>query len=120
MQPINPRSLTFQTLHLLQEGQALWADPAVQSRGWGARPLVNDSRLTMRLLALKAGAEIPEHAAPGSISVHVLTGRISFTAGGQPTEAGPGDAVTVPQEVRHARSGLEDSLVLVTVGAPNP
>ena len=116
----SPYALSFKTLRLLEEGRALRADPVFIERGWGARPLVSDPRLTLRLLRLKAGATIPEHAAPGAISVQVLEGRIRFTAAGEETQAGPGDLITVPQEVKHTLWGLEDSLVLVSVGAPNP
>ena len=45
--------------------------------------------LRLVLLALRAGAELKTHTAPGVISVQVLEGRITFTAGPQVAELAP-------------------------------
>ena len=72
--------------------------------------------LRQTLIALAAGRGLDEHDSPGEATVHVLHGRVRLTAGDLTWEGSAGDLLVVPQE-RHGLSALEDSAVLLTVGA---
>jgi quercetin dioxygenase-like cupin family protein len=65
-------------------------------------------------LVVPAGKDIPEHAAPGDITVHCLAGAVDFTADGRTTRLTPGRLMYLAEGVRHALRGVEDAIVLVT------
>jgi quercetin dioxygenase-like cupin family protein len=72
--------------------------------------------LRQTLIALAAGYGLDEHDNPGEATLHVLQGRMLLVAGDIEWEGSPGDLLIVPQE-RHALHAIEDSAVLLTVGA---
>ncbi|MFC5061874.1 cupin domain-containing protein [Actinomycetospora atypica] len=72
--------------------------------------------LRQTLIAIAAGRDLAEHESPGEATVHVLHGRVRLTAGDLVWEGLAGDLLVVPPE-RHGLSALEDSAVLLTVGA---
>jgi quercetin dioxygenase-like cupin family protein len=82
----------------------------------GAPPatLAKTETLKIRRLSLLQGRPIPAHQVPGEITVHCLTGRIAFTAGGTTREVGAGQLVVLAAGEPHSLVGLEDSTVLVT------
>ncbi len=79
--------------------------------------LVRDDGLDVVLIALKSGGTLPEHRAPGPITVLVLEGRVAFSANGQRLEAGPHDLLTLEAHALHAVEALEPSALLVTIAA---
>ncbi|TSA79512.1 hypothetical protein FNU79_17865 [Deinococcus detaillensis] len=69
-------------------------------------------------MVLKAGTGLPEHTAPGPISVLVLDGCAAFTSQGTQLDLGPHELVTLPARVPHAVMALEDSALLITIAEP--
>ena len=76
--------------------------------------LVKAPYLKVVRLVVPAGKDIPEHAAPGDITVHCLTGAVDFTADGRTVRLTPGQLIYLTVGVRHALKGVEDTIVLVT------
>jgi quercetin dioxygenase-like cupin family protein len=72
--------------------------------------------LRQTLVALAAGYGLDEHDSPGEATLHVLHGRVRLAAGDLEWEGSPGDLLIVPPQ-RHSLHALEDSAVLLTVGA---
>ncbi|MFG6444810.1 cupin domain-containing protein [Microbacterium sp. P07] len=70
--------------------------------------------LRQTLIALRAGEQLAEHENPGEATLHVLTGRVTLTAGEVFWNGSPGDLLTIPDE-RHALDAIEDSVILLTV-----
>jgi quercetin dioxygenase-like cupin family protein len=95
----------------------LLADPAALSR---STTLLRENGLRCLLLHLKAGEEIPEHRAPGAISVHCLQGQVLFSEGEATTELHPGLLLTVAPNAPHALQAREESVLLVTLAQPVP
>jgi quercetin dioxygenase-like cupin family protein len=79
--------------------------------------LVRDDGLDVVLITLKLGGTLPEHRAPGPITVLVLEGRVAFSANGQRLEAGPHDLLTLEAHALHTVEALEPSALLVTIAA---
>jgi quercetin dioxygenase-like cupin family protein len=75
--------------------------------------------LRQTLIALTAGHGLGEHDNTGEATVHVLHGRVRLVAGDVAWEGSPGDLLIVPQD-RHTLHAIEDSAVLLTVGARRP
>lgn len=71
--------------------------------------------LRLVLLALRAGAELKTHTAPGVISVQVLEGRIAFTAGAQVAELAPGQLLTLHAGIPHSVVARTEAVFLLTL-----
>ena len=91
---------------------------AQASSGRSARTVYGGHEHVLRqtLIALVAGRRLDEHESPGEATVHVLQGRVRLEAGDLEWEGSPGDLLIVPQR-RHTLYAIEDSAVLLTVGA---
>jgi quercetin dioxygenase-like cupin family protein len=70
--------------------------------------------LRQTMIALLGGHRLDDHANPGEATVHVLSGRVTLTAGGNAWNGSPGDLLIVPDSI-HSLEALEDSVVLLTV-----
>lgn len=66
-------------------------------------------------LILPAGKVIPEHKAPGAITVHCLEGEIAFTAFGKTQTLTNGQMLCLPKAEPHALTAAQNSSVLVTI-----
>jgi quercetin dioxygenase-like cupin family protein len=73
----------------------------------------HEHALRQTVVALADGAELGEHDNPGEATVHVLTGRVRLSAGGNEWDGRRGDLLVVPDE-RHSLLALEDAVVLLT------
>lgn len=70
--------------------------------------------LRQTLIALKAGAALGEHEAPGEATLQVIQGQVVLHADGDEREAGGGDHLVIPP-ARHDLVARSDSVVLLTV-----
>ncbi len=66
-------------------------------------------------LIVPAGALIPRHEVPGSITLHCLEGRIELDLEGSSLELGANEWVHLEGGAPHAVRGIEDSSVLLTI-----
>ena len=101
--------------------EQLGSAAATASSGRSARTVYGGHEHVLRqtLIALIAGHGLDEHEGPGEATLHVLHGRVRLVAGGDEWEGSPGDLLVVPRE-RHTLDAIEDSAVLLTVGAHRP
>jgi quercetin dioxygenase-like cupin family protein len=60
--------------------------------------------LRQTLVALAADTSLSEHENPGEATVHVLTGRLRLTAGGDSWEGRRGDLLVVPAALACSRA----------------
>jgi len=86
--------------------------------GQNARTLIKYDDLRVVLMALKAGARIPEHKANGRISVQVLSGHVRFNALGRAFNLLPGSLVALDERAPHDLEALEESAILLTIAWP--
>lgn len=77
--------------------------------------LFQESGLRGLLLHLKAGEQIPDHSAPGSIAIQCLKGEVIFSSGEEQTTLTPGGLVSLAPAVPHRLRAQQDSLLLVTI-----
>ena len=86
--------------------------------GQNARTLIKYDDLRVVLMALKAGARIPEHKANGRISVQVLSGHVRLNALGRAFNLLPGSLVALDERAPHDLEALEESAILLTIAWP--
>ncbi len=77
--------------------------------------LHRDDRRLFTLLALDADAEIPEHAAPGPVVIHIVAGKVEFTLHGRAVPLSAGQLLVLDSGVRHAVRALADSGLLLEI-----
>lgn len=77
--------------------------------------LVKTEKLHILRLVVSAGKEIPQHSAPGELIVQCLEGRIAFSCLERSQELAGGDLLYVPDSEPHSLTGLEDSVLLLTI-----
>jgi quercetin dioxygenase-like cupin family protein len=78
--------------------------------------LVKNEAFEAIRLAVPKGHEVcHNHQVEGPITVHCLEGSIAFTAEGETHAVRAGQWLFLPGGVPHTITGLEDSLVLLTV-----
>lgn len=94
----------------------------IDVRPWGdALPqavtttLVTTDRMKVIRMALPAGKTIPDHRAPGEITVQCLEGRVEFQAHGRSETLEAGRMLYLAAGEPHALTATEDSSVLVTL-----
>ncbi len=104
------------SISLTELAHALLTQATTTHSGRAARTVLGGSDRVLRhtVMALRAGAELADHTAPGNASLQVLLGRVRLSSASGATEGGPGTLMVVPPE-RHGLAALEDSVVLLSV-----
>jgi quercetin dioxygenase-like cupin family protein len=67
------------------------------------------------LEVLQRGAELPEHCAPGSMTIQVLEGEIRFCAGDEVFRIRDGEALALPAGRTHSVEAVQDTAFLLTI-----
>lgn len=67
------------------------------------------------LIGLHKDAELPEHTADGTISVHVLEGHVVFKKGTEEVKLLQHNIVTLHEHIPHSVLAMEDSIFLLTI-----
>lgn len=76
--------------------------------------LAKTDAFELKRLSLAKGADVPEHHAPGPITVHCLSGRVAFKVGGVDHDLAAGHLLHLTPREPHSLVAVEDSVVLVT------
>lgn len=77
--------------------------------------LLKGRQLELIRLVLKAGDALPEHAAPGELTLQGVEGRLVLTTPAGRVEVSAGDLVHLAAGEPHAVHALEDASALITV-----
>ena len=113
--PTDRLARTTASFNLAGELENLRAEPAWQSGDRNARTLSKKPRLTVVLMALKIGACLEKHEAPGPISIHALAGRVRVHLASETVELAPGEILTVDGGLTHDVEALAESAILLTI-----
>jgi len=77
--------------------------------------LIKSQQVRVTLIALKKGSKLPEHHAPGRMTLAVISGKIKFEVSKEEKELGQHEIVALQERLPHAVEALEDSAVLLTI-----
>ncbi len=97
----------METLNILEE-------IAFDDKKPSFRTLLQGSGSRVMLLCLRAGQLVPEHSAPGPMTIHALSGRAKFYDGNTPLEMKAGTLIRL-ESGKHRVEALEDAVLLVTI-----
>jgi quercetin dioxygenase-like cupin family protein len=100
---------------LAAETAALSAVESAQVEGHNAKTLIKHSDFTVVLVALKAGASLPEHQTEQRVSIHTLSGRVRLRLPSETVELPAQHLLTLDHAVPHDVEAIEDSAILLTV-----
>jgi quercetin dioxygenase-like cupin family protein len=111
--PVNGTALVFD---LEGEADALKAEAPWRSHGHNAKTLVKHPDFRVVLIALKAGARMPEHKADQCITIQALSGRLRLHLRERTLELPAGALLALEQTVLHDVEALEESVFLLSLG----
>jgi quercetin dioxygenase-like cupin family protein len=100
--------------------ERLRREPEYAANGRNGTTLVKNAELRVVLEALREGAGMAEHRAPGPITVQVLEGQIRFRVGETIRTLRPGELLVLPARIPHAVQAARDSAFLLTIVLPGP
>lgn len=113
--PTSRLARTTASFNLADELEHLHAEPAWQAADRNATTLSKKSNLRVVLMALKAGARLEKHQAPGPITIHAVSGRLRVHLAIDTVELAPGEILSVDSGLPHDLEALEQSAVLLTI-----
>jgi quercetin dioxygenase-like cupin family protein len=90
------------------------------ARDRAARTLVKDDQLSVVLVGVRAGGEIREHVAEGSITIHVLEGCIDLDVDGANRSLGAGMLMFLAGGIPHSVFSSEGGIFLLTIANGSP
>ena len=76
------------------------------------RTLAHGERTLLAEVRLARGAVIPEHRHPQEQTGYLVAGRLEFSVAGESLVAEPGSSWSLPADLSHGASALEDSVVV--------
>lgn len=80
--------------------------------------IVKTEGMRIVMIALKPGAELKTHTAPGAISVQVLEGKIQFNTENASIELYKGQLLTLQLGLAHSVTASLESIFLLTISMP--
>jgi len=117
--PTGRLAMAAASFNLGRELENLRAEQAWQAGDRNAKTLFKKPGLRVVLLALKSGARLEKHEAPGSITIHALAGRLRVRLASETIELEPGEILSVDSGLTHDLEALEQSAILLTVAGAN-
>lgn len=90
--------------------------PEDNKAGRRAEILLKEDDLRVTLITMRAGIELDEHSAAGTISIQVLAGRFEVTYTGGSVTIGPGEFLSLRRDVKHSVKSVKSGAFLLTLG----
>ena len=103
-------------VQLTEQLERLRQESTWRTSGRNAITLTKEPGLRLVLMLLGKGTKIPEHRAAGPLTLHVLSGSVTFRAGNRAETLGPGGLIVLESAVEHqVEAPLEESACLLTL-----
>ena len=84
-----------------------------------SKTLLKTEHMRLLLIAIKSGAKMPDHHVDAPITIHVIAGRVKFSAGKKTVEMNAGMIQPLEPSVVHSVEATEASALLVTMAWPS-
>jgi quercetin dioxygenase-like cupin family protein len=100
--------------HLSQDERLL--DPDLLARhGRTARTIVKEGPVRLTIMGIAAGGVLPPHSTDAHVTIHLLEGEVTFSAGGRDYVLHIGDVLVLAPGVEHGARSVEGGVFLLTV-----
>lgn len=86
-----------------------------RERGRNAITLTKEPGLRLVLMVLGKGTKISEHQAAGPLTLHVLSGSVTFRTRDRADTLGAGELIVLEAAIDHEVEALQESVVLLTL-----
>jgi quercetin dioxygenase-like cupin family protein len=80
-----------------------------------AQILIKTDTLRVVLITMLKGGRLPDHTAPGPITIHVLRGKMNVSIEGGSQVLSEGELVSMAPGVMHSVEGVEEGAFLLTI-----
>lgn len=110
-----PAAVPLLHVRTAEQVERLQKEPTWRTSGRNAITLTKEPTLRLVLMALGKGTRLAEHQAAGPLTLHVLSGSVSFRAAGRTETVAPGELIVLESAVEHEVEALEDSACLLTL-----
>ena len=102
-------------VHHLTDDEMLIDRALVAQHGRSARTLLKEGPLRVTMIALAPNGQLPPHSTVGPISIQLVEGDITFTAGGKDYELAMRDLLVIAADVEHSARSTSGGAFLLTV-----
>ena len=114
--PMHQMARALLTFDLGAGVEQLRAEEGWQQGSRNAKTLVKHPDFRVVLIALEAGARMPEHKADQCITIQALSGRLRLHLPAETVELPAGALLALEQTVLHDVEALEESVFLLSLG----
>jgi quercetin dioxygenase-like cupin family protein len=111
--PVTGTALTF---NLAAEAEHLMREPSWNAHGHNAKTLVKHPDFRVVLIALRAGARMPEHKTDHCVTIHALEGKLRLHLPGSTIDLARGELLALEQTVLHDIEAVADSVFVLSLG----
>ncbi len=113
-----PVPVSLLHVRIAEQVERLKQEPTWRASGRNAITLTKEPTLRLVLMLLGKGTKLHEHQAAGPLTLHVLSGSVSFRTVDGTEQVRPGELIVLEAAVEHEVEALEESACLLTlVGA---
>jgi quercetin dioxygenase-like cupin family protein len=113
--PDRPVEVPLIHVQLGEQLERLRQEPTWRTSGRNAITLAKEPGLRVVLMLLGKGTRIPEHQAAGPLTLHVLSGSVTFRTGARAETLASGDLVVLESAIEHEVEALAESACLLTL-----
>lgn len=104
-----------EVLDIQQLATQILQDESLKEKDRKSMALYKANGVTVMLMALRGGAELKQHTAPGPITIQVVEGSITFIAEGRSLNLVKGEMIALDAKVPHSVVALDSSVFLLTI-----
>ena len=113
--PDRPVEIPLLHVSLGKQLDRLRQESTWRTSGRNAITLTKEPRLRVVLMLLGKGIRLPEHRAGWPLTLHVLSGLVTFRAGNHSETLRSGELIVLESAIEHEVEALEESACLLTL-----
>lgn len=113
--PVEISGSAVASFDLQETAASLRAGNEYAANGRSAQTLAKTPDMNVVLTVINGGVALGEHAAPGSVTLAVVEGKIAFISGESERLLGVGSAVVFAADVPHSVRGVEEAAFLLAI-----
>lgn len=115
VRPDRPVGAPLLHVRLAEHLERLKRESTWGERGRHAITLTKEPGLRLVLMVLGKGTKISEHQAAGPLTLHVLSGSVTFRTRDRADTLGAGELIVLEAAIDHEVEALQESVVLLTL-----